>query len=205
MIVAILTAEIGFWVFLLGGLLLRYLLRRNRLSTFVLACVPLVDLALLAFVTIDIARGAEPSRAHALAAVYLGFTVAFGHRTISWADAWFQHRFAGGPRPVKPPKGSRAAVRALWVEWARVVLTAVIAAVGLGLMILAEGHGVPQGFDEAAQHPYWSTLLQLGMIVLIWFLAGPAFAGRGRAGDDGTGEDPAADPAVRERPGTRHR
>ncbi len=204
MIIAILAAEIAFWVFLFGGLLLRYAFRLGRLSTLVLVSVPLVDLALLVFVTLDVARGAEPTRAHALAAVYLGFTVAFGHRTISWADAWFHHRFAGGPRPLKPAKGSRAAVRALWSEWLRVVLTALIAAAGLGLMIAVEGHGVPATLDEAAQHPYWSTMLTLGMIVLIWFLAGPAFAGRGQENQD-TGSDQRAGRPERERPGTGHR
>ncbi len=51
-------------------------------------------------------------------------------------------------------------------------------------------------------------MLLLGMIVLIWFLAGPAFAGRGR--DEPAGETDFTgpvvdDPPVRERPGTGHR
>ncbi len=189
MIAAILAAEIAFWVFLAGGLLLRYVVRAHRLSTLALAAVPLVDLALLVFVTIDVAGGAEATRPHALATVYLGFTVAFGHRTIRWADRWFRYRFADGPRPVRAAKGARA----LWSEWARVVLAAAIAAACLALMIAVEGHGLPGSADEAFRHPYWSTMLQLGMIVVIWFLAGPAFAG------------PGGEPMVRERPGTGHR
>ena len=36
MIAAIVAAEVAFWVFLLGGLALRYLVRARRLSTVVL-------------------------------------------------------------------------------------------------------------------------------------------------------------------------
>lgn len=189
MIAAIITAEVAFWVLLLGGLTLRYLVRSRRASSIALAAVPLVDLALIVFVSIDIARGAAPTQAHALAALYLGFTVAFGHSVIARTDAWFRHRFANGPKPTKPQKGSRAEVRAVWVEWGRVVLAAAIAAVGLGIMILVEGDPIPTSVEEAAQHPYWATLLLTGLITVIWFLAGPAFAGRGSDGDAETAND----------------
>lgn len=180
MIVAIVVAEVLFWVFLLGGLALRYILRARRASTVVLAAVPLVDVALLVFVTIDIADGAAPSQPHALAALYLGFTVAFGHSVVRWADVRFRHRFAGGPAPTKPQQGSPAAVRALWIEWVRVLLAAVIAVVGLLAMIMADGGGLPSSIEAAAEMPYWATIMLLGVVVAVWFLAGPAFAGRGR-------------------------
>lgn len=184
MITAIITAEIAFWVFLLGGLTLRYVLRRRRASAVALTAVPLVDLALVTFVGVDVARGAEPTRSHGLAAIYLGFTVAFGRSVIAWADARFRHRFAGGPAPAKPPKGSRSRVKALWREWFGVVLGAVIAAVILLAMILIEGRPWPRGLEDAAQHPYWATLQLLGIITVIWFLAGPAFAGAGDPSKD---------------------
>lgn len=178
MIAAIVAAEIAFWVLLLGGLALRYIARLRGPSTVVLAAVPLVDVLLLTFVAIDIARGAPPRREHAFAAIYLGFTVAFGHSVIRWADAHFRHRFAGGPAPTKPPKGSTEEVRALWVEWFRVVLAAAIATVGIGAMILVEGRGIPSSIGELS-HPYWATLHLLGVITIGWFLGGPAFAGKG--------------------------
>ena len=178
-IAAIVTAEVLFWVFLLGGLSLRYIVRARRASSGLLIAVPLVDLALLVFVTIDIAGGADPSQPHALAALYLGFTVAFGHSVVRWADVRFRHRFAGGPAPTRPPKGSRAEARAVWIEWARTVLAAVIAAAGLLVMIMVDGGGTPSSIETAAQHPYWATMLLLCIVVVLWFLAGPAFAGRG--------------------------
>ncbi|MET0303359.1 MAG: hypothetical protein ABW040_04855, partial [Microbacteriaceae bacterium] len=121
---------------------------------------------------------------------YLGFTVAFGHSVVARTDAWFRHRFAGGPKPQKPRKGSRAEVRAIWGEWGRVVLAAVIAGAGLAVMIIVEGDPVPASIEVAAQHPYWSTLLLVALVTVIWFVAGPAFAGRGsddesEAADDG--------------------
>lgn len=82
MIPYILGAEASFWVLLLAALFTRYLLRLRRASTALLCGLPLVDLALLSFVTIDLARGSEPTQSHALAASYLGFTLAFGHPMV---------------------------------------------------------------------------------------------------------------------------
>lgn len=180
MLVAILVAEVLFWVVLAAGLAVRYLAGRERLSTWVLRGVPLVDLALVALVAVDIAAGAPPSREHAVAAVYLGFTVAFGRATIAWADSRFRHWFTGGPRPHKPAKGSREEVRALWREWFRVLLAAALASALLLGMVAAEGSPLPGSLQEAALHPYWSMMQLLGIITVIWFLAGPAFAGPGR-------------------------
>ncbi|GAA1487433.1 hypothetical protein [Brachybacterium sacelli] len=179
MIAAIIAAEVAFWVLLLAGLALRYLVRARRLSTLVLAAVPLVDLALLVLVAVDVMRGSPPTRPHAFAALYLGITVAFGHHIIQHTDAWFRYRFAGGPKPLKAPKGSTAEVRAIWREWFRVVLAAALGATCLLVMIALEGWHLPASVDDAAGHPYWATLLLLPIITAVWFLAGPAFAGRG--------------------------
>lgn len=184
MIGAIIGAEVGFWVLLVGGLALRYLARLRGPSTVVLAAVPLVDLALLVFVAVDVVGGAAPTRAHGFAALYLGITVAFGHQIIRRTDAWFSHRFAGGPKPLKAPKGSTAEVRELWQEWFRVLLAAVIGAVCLLGMIALEGSPWPTSVEAAALHPYWATLLLLPLITVVWFLAGPAFAGRGDPAKD---------------------
>ena len=50
------------------------------------------------------AAGRRPNFTHGLAAAYLGFSVAFGHSMVRWADQRFAHRFAGGPPPWRPPK-----------------------------------------------------------------------------------------------------
>ncbi|MFT4164134.1 MAG: hypothetical protein QM650_02710 [Microlunatus sp.] len=178
-IAGIVGAEVAFWVVLGLALVARYLVRWRRVSTILLCALPVIDLALLAFVVADLARGAVPTPSHALAASYLGFTVAFGHPLVSWADGMFAARFAGVPRPAKPAKGSAAYVRGLWVEWFRVLLAAAIAVGILALLALGIRHEtVPLSIDQAATNPLWAQMVTLGMVVAIWFLAGPAFARR---------------------------
>ncbi|RQX50832.1 hypothetical protein DLJ57_10885, partial [Micromonospora chalcea] len=95
MLVAVIVGcEVAFWVVLLAGLIARYPLRRPRLGAALLIAVPVVDLVLLAATMIDLRRGATATFAHGLAAAYLGFSVAFGHRMVRWADERFAHRFA---------------------------------------------------------------------------------------------------------------
>ncbi|MDI5944050.1 hypothetical protein QLR68_39155, partial [Micromonospora sp. DH15] len=119
MLVAVIVGcEIGFWVLLVAGLVARYPLRRPRLGAALLVCVPLVDLVLLAAAALDLRRGATADATHGLAAAYLGFSVAFGHSLIRWADQRFAHRFAGGPPPVRPPRYGWARARHEWREWA---------------------------------------------------------------------------------------
>lgn len=104
----IIACEIGFWVVLLAGLATRYVLRRPWTGAVLLLCVPLVDLVLLWATVLDLRQGAVADWSHGLAAVYLGFSVAFGHDIIRRADQRFAHRFAGGPVPASklPPDGS---------------------------------------------------------------------------------------------------
>lgn len=97
MLVTIIVAcEVGFWVFIAAGLIARYPLRRPRLGAVLLICAPVVDLILLGASAIDLSRGAPAEVAHGLAAAYIGFSVAFGHGMIRWADERFAHRFAAG-------------------------------------------------------------------------------------------------------------
>ncbi|BBG05011.1 MULTISPECIES: hypothetical protein [Pseudonocardia] len=169
------AAEIGFWLFLAAGLAARYLLRRTGLGAALLLGVPLMDVVLIVAATADIASGGEPSRVHGLAAVYLGVTVAFGHSLVRWADARFAHRFAGGPRPVRPPRGGRARMRYEWREFGKVVLAWVIAAGVLCLLTVVGGRGIPELAQWPAD-PMWAWLLRVSTVAAIWFVAGPLWA-----------------------------
>jgi hypothetical protein len=100
----IVACEIAFWVALLSGLAARYVLNRPRLGAVLLVATPLVDVALLAFTVIDLRNGATASTAHAVAAVYIGVSVAFGHQMVRTADARFAHRFAGASTPPGRPR-----------------------------------------------------------------------------------------------------
>jgi hypothetical protein len=127
MILAIVIAcEIGFWVVITLGLLARYALRWRRTGAVLLALTPVVDLVLLIATAIDLRSGATASFAHALAALYLGFSVAYGHALVRAADVRFAHRFAGGPAPRKLV-GAAYAV-ACWKDLGRTTLAAAIAA-----------------------------------------------------------------------------
>lgn len=173
---AILGAEAAFWILLFGGLAVRYLLRQRLVSTIMLIGVPIVDLVLLLLTAIDLAGGEEPNFTHLLATIYLGFTIAFGHALITKADAWFSHRFAGGPPPVKKPKSGPVYVRAAWLEWRRVLLAVAIAIGGLLAIQAMVGWSVPASFEQANDDVIWSMVLRLLMITGIWLVAGPLYA-----------------------------
>ncbi|MEC5181581.1 hypothetical protein [Arthrobacter sp. CG_A4] len=127
MILAIIVGcEIGFWVLIVLGLIARYVLRLKRTGVVLLAITPVVDLILLAATVIDMMAGAMATLFHGIAAIYLGVSVAYGHKMISWADIRFAHKFAAGPAPVK--KYGRAYAGECWKDVARTTLAVVIAA-----------------------------------------------------------------------------
>lgn len=160
------AGEIGFWVLLVAGLAIRYLLRRRTASTVVLLCVPLVDVVILGAAMIDLGRGSAADSTHGLAATYLGFSVAFGHSLVRWADQRFAHRFAGGPRPEKPPKYGAARVRYEWREWAK---CAVAWAISCGLLLAMTLFVDPsRGADIL-----WGWMSKLTTVLGIWFALGP--------------------------------
>ena len=134
LIVLIVTAEIAFWLTLFSGLATRYVLRRQRLGLALLAATPAIDLALLAVATIDLRRGGEAALPHALAAVYVGVSVAWGRRLVDWADVRFAYRFAGGPPPERPARWGLAHAVRQRREWLRH-----LAAWGTGTAILGIG------------------------------------------------------------------
>ncbi|MGB6243531.1 MULTISPECIES: hypothetical protein [Gordonia] len=167
-LIAIAGCEVGFWVLVGGGLALRYLARLGRTSNAVLTAVPVLDLALLAVVAIDLHRGGQVSFAHRLAPVYLGVTVVFGPRLIRWADARFAHRFAGGPAPHRVPRRGPERARHEWAEFGRWVLAAAIAAA----LTAALGYVVA---DAAQRSALFGTFSTLGVITAIWLLTGPVW------------------------------
>nr|WP_206323542.1 hypothetical protein [Streptomyces sp. HNM0574] len=124
----IIVCEVAFWVLLAAGLALRYLARMPRTGAAVLLCEPLLELVLLVVTAVDLKNGAEPDWKHGLAAVYIGFTATHGHYLIKWADGHVAHRFAGGPRPVKPPRYGTARAVHEWKMAARGIGAAAIAA-----------------------------------------------------------------------------
>ena len=165
----IVACEVGFWVFLLLALALRYLLRKERLSRLLLLGLPLVDVLLLVFTTMDLRRGATATFAHGLAAAYVGFTVAFGGLAVKWADAHFAHRFAAGPAPVKAPSSGWLAVRYDFNLWGRCIVACIIT------MALVEALVQLVGASEITQ-PLLRWHKQAFGCIVLWFFFGPVWS-----------------------------
>ncbi|MEU0245215.1 hypothetical protein ABZ192_12955 [Streptomyces sp. NPDC006235] len=136
MIVALIAAcEIGFWVLLAAGLAFRYLLRMPRTGLALLLCEPLLEVVLLVATALDLKNGAEPNWTHGLAALYIGYTVGHGHRTVKWLDGHAAHRFGGAPPPPKPPRYGMARARHEGRIWLGTLVGAAVATVLLQLAI----------------------------------------------------------------------
>ncbi|MFE7125378.1 hypothetical protein [Streptomyces sp. NPDC057617] len=131
----IIVCEVGFWVLLAAGLALRYLAGMPRLGAAVLLLEPLLEIVLLAVTAVDLKNGAEPDWKHGLAALYIGYTVAYGHYTVKWIDGHAAHRLAGAPPPPKPPRHGTARARHEARLWLRTVLAAAVAVALLQLAI----------------------------------------------------------------------
>lgn len=183
--IGIIACEIGFWLVLVAGLGARYILRWLTLSRVLLVCVPLLDLALLALIAWDmVANGATAQFEHGLGALYLGFSLAFGHRIITVADGWFAHRFAGAPAPRSIPKHGRERVVHEWKSWVRMVIAAVIASAVLGAIIWVVDDAVRTGELAAWIGRVW-------LVTAVWLIGWPVwvsvrFLVRGEEPDDAT-------------------
>ncbi|GAA3741635.1 hypothetical protein HDA32_003411 [Spinactinospora alkalitolerans] len=167
MIVAlILACEAMFWVLVLGGLAARYLLRMRRTSTVLLLLVPVLDVVLLTVIAVHLRGGGTADSSHGIGALYLGFTVAYGHSVIRWADARFAHRFAGGPPPPRPPKRGAARLRREWAAWLRGLAACLVGAGALlGLTLFTgdpERTAALDGFyTPLAIFMFWNTVVSL--------------------------------------------
>jgi len=186
----IIACEVGFWVLLAAGLAVRYLLKWRRTSVALLLCEPLLELVLFVVTAVDLKNGAEPGWEHGLAALYIGFTVAYGHYTIRRLDGHAAHRLAGGPRPPKPPRHGLARARHEGRLWLRTVLAAAVACALLQSAIWYVGEG-----DISSLRAFeWTALRVAGihgliaLTYLIWPKKAPAdAAGRSEEGRTLTG------------------
>ncbi|MFF3483353.1 hypothetical protein ACFYXC_08715 [Streptomyces sp. NPDC002701] len=127
----IVVCEVGFWVLLAAGLAFRYLLRMPRTGLALLLCEPLLEVVLLVATALDLKGGAEPNWTHGLAALYIGYTVGHGHRTVTWLDGHAAHRLGGAAPPAGPPRYGLARARHEGRVW---VGSVVAAAVATGLL-----------------------------------------------------------------------
>ncbi|MGW7510714.1 hypothetical protein ACWGJ0_23800 [Streptomyces massasporeus] len=185
MIVALIAAcEIGFWVLLAAGLATRYLLKMPRTGLALLLCEPLLEVVLLVATALDLKNGAEPNWTHGLAALYIGYTVGHGHRTVKWLDGHAAHRLGGAPPPPKPPRYGMARARHEGAVWLGTLTAAVVATVLLQLAIWYVDDPSRVTSLESWRWVAWRTAGIHGLIALsyaIWPRKAPA----GETGETG--------------------
>lgn len=158
----IVACEVSFWVLILLGLLARYPLRMRRVGLALLVLTPVVDLVLRAATAIDLSRGSTAPFFHGIAAIYLGVSVAYGHKMVTWADARFAQRFAGGPAPKKLYGATYA--RECWRNMARTIVAVGVAAGVLWALIVISGD--PE--RSAALEGVSRILRIIAAVELIW-------------------------------------
>lgn len=163
LVTLIIACEVGFWVLLTGGLALRYLAKKPKPGAAVLLCEPLLELVLLVATTLDLRGGAEPDWKHGVAALYLGYTVAYGHYTVKWLDGHAAYRLAGGPKPDGAGYGKARAVH----EWKLVGRTVLAAAVAIGLLQIAVWYVGGSGDTGSLQGWQLTALRMTGIHALI--------------------------------------
>lgn len=181
------VCEIAFWVLLALGLTLRYVARMPRTGAAVLLLEPLLEVVLLVVTAVDLRNGAEPDWKHGLAALYIGYTVAYGHYTIKWIDARVAHRFFGGPPPERAPKYGAARARHEGALWLRTVVAAAVATALLQLAVWYVGDPARDGSLEQWRLTAWRAAGIHGLIALTYVIRPKkAPAGREKAPEEGS-------------------
>ncbi|MGC9498211.1 hypothetical protein [Streptomyces sp. WG7] len=173
----IIVCEIGFWVLLAAGLSVRYLLKKERAGMALLLCEPLLEVVLLVVTALDLKNGADPSWKHGLAAVYIGYTVGHGHRTVKWLDGHAAHRLGGAPKPAGPPRYGMARALHEGKVWLGTLIAAAVATALLQAAMWYVDDPSRTGSLESWQYTAWRAAGIHGLVALtyaIWPKKAPA-------------------------------
>lgn len=153
----IVACEIAFWIVIALGLISRYILKKEKLGLFFLMLTPVIDLLLLIMASVDLYRGAAATVPHAIAAVYIGVSIAFGKSMIAWADERFRYYVTKqGPKPVK--RYGMDYAKHYLKGWGKHVVAYLI---GAGLLVL-----LIYLIDDSSQTEALSGVLQLWTLIL---------------------------------------
>ncbi|WP_254450216.1 hypothetical protein [Cohnella herbarum] len=159
----IIGCEIAFWIFVLAGLISRYIFRRKKTGAVLLYCTPVIDLILLVLTVIDLRGGAVASTAHGLAAIYIGASIAYGHAMINWADVRFAHRFAGGPAPQKKIKIGKEHARNERRGWYKHAIAWIIGCgILYGMILMVNAESRTEVFVQVIRT--WSIVLAIDFV-----------------------------------------
>lgn len=161
----IVTCEIAFWVVIGLGFIARYMLRMRRTGLFLLALTPVIDLILLITTSVDLHRGTSATLAHALAAVYIGVSLAFGKSMIRWADERFLYYVMKTGSAPRRRFGTEYAIH-YFKGWLKHVLAYVIGAgCMIGLIYLIQDAERTEALSGALRT--WTLVLGIDLIIAI--------------------------------------
>lgn len=163
MLAATLVAEISFWVFLILGSVLRYVLKLPRLGLLLLVATPLIDLLLLIFGYFSLKDTGEANFMHGFAAFYISFSVIFGPDII----ALFDNKVSGKGQPGNRVGDGKKQFR-------KCLLACFLAASMLGLGILITGK------EGSFWLLYW--LIAVAFTPIMWWGLEKIIAKRGGRG-----------------------
>jgi len=167
----IITCEVLFWVFLVGGLTARYVARLPRLGATLLVLAPTVDLVTLGAAVLDLRRGGEASFAHVLAAILIGTSVGYGKAMVEWLDIRFAHRYDNGPAPQPRPRWGRAHAAHQRLQWRRHLVSWAVGSGLLALAALMTGGAAATYFLAVAG--VWSAVLAVDALVSFSYTVRP--------------------------------
>ncbi len=168
---SIVAAEIGFWIVIILGLTLRYVFNRKKLGTFFLFLTPVIDLFLLIVTTLDLLEGGDATMAHALAAIYLGVSVAFGKSMIRWADEKFLYYIK--KEGTKPEKKTGYAFARNFLKGSFQHLFAYIIGAGFLMILIYLVNDADRSSVFFETLRVWSLVLGIDFIIAIFYFIWP--------------------------------
>lgn len=164
---AIAILEVLFWVFLFGGLLIRYTLGWRKVSAALLILTPFTDFLQLILALFDVMNGGYPTFLHGMAAFYIGFSIAGGQQVVHAMDARFAGRFGKAPKPKakKKPKTPAQKLAEARKDWQRCAMAGAVALAMLFTLMWAAG------YSKSFWLIYW--IIVVVFTVGAWYFIGP--------------------------------
>ena len=156
---AIVACEVGFWLFILAGLLARYIFNQDKLAIWLFIMVPVLDLLLIIVTGTDLLRGGTVTMAHSIAPLYLAISVIYGKDMINWADERFLYYIKRtGAKPYRRV-GMDYAKHSMKGSLKHVIAYIVGGLMLIGMLYLAQ--------DDKSQDIIWGTLTTWGIVVIV--------------------------------------
>jgi len=155
--IVILASELAFWALLVGGLYVRYVHDRPRLSAAMLVAAASTDLVVLIVAGLDLAGGAEAQSSHVFAALAVAYSVVYARHLVGIADRFVLRRL--GREVVEPSRAPKALrERAGWYRHARMWAVGV-PLLGAFYVLAGDGRAL------AAAAGIWTAILVVDFIV----------------------------------------